>query len=424
MPLAKKRGVAVQSLNQSLLNKTPSGVTDILLDEAQLKTHIEACLRKVVEAWGYVEVITPMFEFYDVLLTGGIDPNWMYKFSDPDGSVLALRSDLTTPIARVVATNLRAVPEPLRLYYIGHVFRRPKSGKGRCAEFSQAGIELIGPNVPSADAEVVAAAIEALQQLGLTDFQANLGQIGFFKGLIENLALPEADIALIKARIDRRDRADLERILNERNVPSEKKKLLLAMLNLCGGEETIEHAFALADNKTSQEAVENLAEIYEILAEYNLTDRVVVDLSEVRGFGYYTGMMFEGFTRSLGFPILKGGRYDDLIGKFSYSRPAVGCAFDINRIRKIVQKEELVALPKVDALVRFSQENRNKAYKLAKTLRAQGKHTELEVIDRSEEEAIAYARQKGITKLLVLDPGGKRVVTLQTLNSKDQDQQD
>jgi len=397
------------------VNNMPAGVTDILLDDAQLKHHVESSLREVIEAWGYVEAITPMFECYEVLLAGGIDPEWMYKFSDPGGGIIALRPDLTTPIARVVATRLREAPKPLRLYYIENVFRRPDPKRGKQAELSQAGIELVGSSQPAADAEVVATAIEALQQLGIDDFQLNLGQIGFFQGIVEDTTLSEAEITVIKERLDRRDREELTRFLQARDLPEGKERLILEILTLCGGEEVIERASGLADNKTSEAALENLAEIYRILDDYHLADRVVIDLAEVRGFGYYTGLMFEGFSRSLGSSILKGGRYDDLIAKFGYPCPAVGCAFDIDRIRIIVQKEKLVALPKVDALVRFSREHRSEAYELAKTLRVQGKRAELEVIDRSEEEAVAYARQKGMTELIVLEEGGKRIVPLENV---------
>jgi len=395
------------------VNTMPAGVTDVLLNDAQLKTHTESSLRGSFEACGYVEAITPTFECYEVLLAGGIDPEWMYKFSAPSGGILALRPDLTTPIARVVATRLREAPKPLRLYYIENVFRRPDPKRGKQAELSQAGIELVGSSDPAADAEVVAVAIEALQRLGIDDVQLNLGQIGFFQGVIEDTTLSEPEITVIKERLDRRDREDLARFLEERELPSDKKNSILEILTLCGGEAVIERASTLADNNTSAAALENLAEIYRILDEFHLTDRVVVDLAEVRGFGYYTGLMVEGFSRSLGSSILKGGRYDDLIAKFGYPCPAVGCAFDIDRIATIVQKEKLAALPKLDALVRFSDERRSEAYELATALRVEGNRVELEVTNRSEEDAVAYAREKGIAELIVLEEDEKRIVPLE-----------
>jgi len=400
-------------MSNRAINSMPAGVTDILLDDAQLMHHVESSLREIFEGWGHAEVITPMFECYEVLAAGGIDPEWMYKFQNPDGGIVALRPDLTTPIARVVATRLREAPKPLRLYYIENVFRRPEPKRGKRAEVFQAGIELVGSSQPAADAEVIAAAIEALQRLGIDDFQLNLGQIGFFQGVIEDTTLSEPEITIIKERLDRKDKQELTRFLDGRDLPDGKKRLIQEILSLCGREEVIERALTLADNETSEAALENLAEIYRILDDYNLIDRVVIDLAEVRGFGYYTGLMFEGFSRSLGSSIAQGGRYDKLIAKFGYPCPAVGCAFDIDRIRTIVQKEKLVALPKVDALVRFGREHRGEAFELAKTLRAQGKRVEIEVVNRTEEEAVAYARQKGMTELIVLDAGGKRVVPLE-----------
>jgi len=236
--LAKERRLVLRkedvSMSNRAINNMPAGVTDILLDDAQLKQHVESSLREVFQGWGYVEVITPMFECYEVLLAGGIDPEWMYKFQNPDGGILALRPDLTTPIARVVATRLREAPKPLRLYYIENVFRRPEPKRGKRAEVSQAGIELVGSSQPAADAEVIAAAIEALQRLGIDDFQLNLGQIGFFQGVIEDTTLSEPEITVIKERLDRRDREELTRFLEERDLPGDKKRSILKLLTLCG----------------------------------------------------------------------------------------------------------------------------------------------------------------------------------------------
>lgn len=390
--------------------KTPDGVTDILLEDAQLKTYIEDNLREVFRSWGFTEVITPTFEFYDVFLTGGIDPGRIYKFSDPKGNILALRADLTTPIARVAATRLREVLKPLRLYYIENVFRLRETERGRRDEFPQAGVELIGSGLPCSDAEVIAIAIESLERLGIKDFQINLGQIGFFKGVIEDTSLSEAEAARIKERMDRKDIVGLEEILKEHDLPAAKRGLILEIPNLCGGEEAIEQALALADNERSQEAVENLGAIYRILGEYNLTDRVVIDLGEARGFGYYTGIMFEGFSRWSGFAILNGGRYDDVISKFDYPCPAVGFALDIERIKTILRKESPAQLPKIDCLIRFTEDLRAEAFRAAKSLREKGKLVELEVMERGEAEAISYARAKGIREMIVFEPAGKRVI--------------
>lgn len=389
---------------------TPEGVTDILLKDAQLKAYIEDRLEEVFRSWGFAEVITPTFEFYDVFLTSGIGPEKIYKFSDLNGNILALRADLTTPIARIAATRLRESLKPLRLFYIENVFRLRETERGKRDEFPQAGVELIGSSLPSSDAEVIAVAIESLDRLGIKDFQINLGQIGFFKGVIEDAGLSEAEAARIKAKIDRKEIVGLRETLQECDLPEAKRRLILEVPNLCGGEEAIKRALALADNERSREAVENLRAIYRILGEYGLTDRVVIDLGEVRGFGYYTGIMFEGFSRGSGFTILNGGRYDDLIAKFGYPCPAVGFALDIERIKAILRKKSLIQLPKIDSLIRFTEDLRGEAFRAAKSLRESGKLVELEVMEREEARAILYARAKGIKEIIIFEPAGRRVI--------------
>lgn len=398
---------------RSQITETPDGVTDILLEDAQLETCIEDKLRKVFRSWGFAEVITPMVEFYDVFRSGGIDLEGIYKLSDPDGNILALRADLTTPVARVVATRLSGAPKPLRLYYIGNVFRLRETERGRRDELPQAGVELIGSGLPCSDAEVIAIAIESLERLGVGDFQINLGQIGFFQGLIEETPLSEAEAALIKEKIDRKDVVGLEETLKGCDLPKSKKELMVEISNLYGEEEAIDRAIALADNESSREAAENLGEIYRILGEYELSDRVVIDLGEVRGFGYYTGIMFEGFSRWSGFAILNGGRYDELISKFGYPCPAVGFAIDIARTKTILQRERPIKLPQIDTLIRFTDDRRDEAYRMAKALRENGKLVELEAMERGEAEAVSYARGRGIREMIVFEPAGKRAIPVQ-----------
>jgi len=388
---------------------TPSGATDVLLDDAARMSAIEWSLRGLFGAWGYAEVIPPIFERYETLVAGGIHPDWVYRFADPSGEVLALRPDLTTQVARVVATRLRGQPKPLRLFYIGNVVRRPKPSKGQRMEFSQGGIELIGSSEPAADAEVVALAIEALLRLGIDDFQVNLGQSDFFRGIVEGTSLTESQIATIRERLDRKDKGALEHFLSDLELPDGRSRWIVECLNLCGGEEILDRSFELVDSATSKAAVENLGEIYRILEDYHLTDRVIIDLAEVRGLGYYTGMMIEGFSRSVSTTILEGGRYDKLVEKFGYPCPAVGCALDIPRLGSILQKGESSQPSAVDALVRFRPPQRREAYALAAALRTGGQRVELEVTDRDEEEAIAYARQKKIKQLITVEAAGTRI---------------
>jgi ATP phosphoribosyltransferase regulatory subunit len=392
---------------------TPPGTVDVLLDDAVRKSAIESSFRELFASWGYGEVIPPIFERYENLLAGGIRPEWMYRFTDAGGEILALRPDLTTQVARIVATRLREQPKPLRLFYIGNVVRQPKSSMGGRAEFSQAGVELVGSGEPTADAEVVAIAIEALLRLDVDDFQVHVGQSAFFRGIVEETSMTEAEATGIRERLDRRDREALDRYLKELDLPDERARLVRACLDLCGGEEVLGRAGALVDSRTSKDAIANLAEVYLALVDYGLDDRVVIDLAEVRGLGYYTGMMVEGFSRSLSVPILEGGRYDNLVERFGDPCPAVGCALDLPRIGTILKARGATLPVTADVLVRYRAPLRSQAYALAATLRTDGRRVESEIAERDEDEAMAYARRRGIPELITVEADGARTVDVE-----------
>ena len=403
---------------KQLAPAAPPGAADVMLDDAVRKFTTELSLREQFEAWGYAEVVPPIFERYDTLLAGGIRPEWVYRFTDPSGEVLALRPDLTTQVARVVATRLREQPMPLRLFYVGSVVRRPKPFKGLRTEFSQAGVELVGSSKPIADAEVVALAIEAVLRLGVDDFQIHLGQSAFFRGIAEETGLLDTEVSDIKELLDRKDRQSLERFLSGLNLSSEHRQAILACVDLCGHEEVLDRAYALVQNQASRVAVGNLAEIYQALDECDLKDRSLIDLAEVRGLGYYTGMMIEGFSRSLSVPILEGGRYDNLIGKFGYGCPAVGCAFDVPRLAAISDSGTPLPRPTAEVLIRMQASELKEAFALATALRSEGRRVELDVMERDEKEALAYARQQGIADLISVDSAGARTLDVSTQASR------
>jgi len=397
-----------QAQPERLAPRTPPGATDVMLGDAVRKFAIESALRRRFEAWGYAEVVPPIFERYETLLAGGIRPEWVYRFTDPSGEVLALRPDLTTQVARVVATRLRNQPKPLRLFYSGNVVRLPKPGNGSRTEFSQAGIELVGCSKAIADAEVVAISIEALSQMEIDDFHIYLGQSSFFRGIAEETQLCDTEISEIKELLDRKDRQTLDRLLSRLDLTSEQRRMILACLDLCGRQEVLDRAYALAENPTSRAAVENLAEIYQVLEDCDLTERVLIDLAEVRGLDYYTGMMIEGFSQSLSVPILGGGRYDNLIGKFGYACPAVGCAFDVPRLAAISGKGSSLPRASAEVLVRMQASERKAAYEIATALRTEGRRVEMDVTGCDEAEALAYARQQGISELISVEDSGTR----------------
>ncbi|NPV26148.1 MAG: ATP phosphoribosyltransferase regulatory subunit [Firmicutes bacterium] len=312
----------------------PTGLKDLLPEEAKRKRTLEANLAALFERWGYEEVITPTFEYYETLAMdlGSEAEDELFKFFDREGRLVALRPDMTTPIARLVATRLRNSPMPLRLYYLANVFRYEAPQAGRQREFYQAGVEFIGEPDARADAEVIALAVEALESSGLRDFQISLGQIEVFNGLMEETGLSPEQKKKVKETIARRNLVGLEQLLIEYRVATRQSESILRLPHLHGGTEVFTQARNLTTNVRAQAALDNLERVFELLDGYGQTKRVCVDLGVLRGFDYYTGVVFEGYTADLGFPLCGGGRYDRLLGKFGFDCPATGFALGLERL--------------------------------------------------------------------------------------------
>jgi len=267
----------------------PKGARLYLPDEAERKRHVEAALLGVFRRWGYREIVTPTFEYADVLAAGtdvDVQGNMFTLVDRESGRMLALRPDITPQIARVVATRLRDEPKPIRLAYVTNVFRYDEPRVSHYREFYQAGVELVGLDKPEAEVEVIAMAVEGLRALGLGRFQIDLGHPDFFRGLLEEAKTdPERGRAL-RATLARKDSSTLERLVAELAPPAHVRAALLALPTLFGRASVLEQAAAFARNERSARALANLAEVYRLLKIYGLADSVLLDLGEVRGFDY------------------------------------------------------------------------------------------------------------------------------------------
>ncbi|MHB1127568.1 MAG: ATP phosphoribosyltransferase regulatory subunit [Bacillota bacterium] len=382
----------------------PQGVKDLLPADAREKRLLEGRLSQVFERWGYDEVVTPSFEHYESLTAGGVvEGEQLFKFIDRHGKILALRPDMTTPIARLVATRLQHLPLPLRLFYLANVFRYENPQTGRQREFYQAGVELLGAASPRADAEVIALAVEALRATGLQEFQVGIGQVEIVQGMLEHLSLPGEVSAEVREALLRKDLVGVEGILEKYRVSSRESRQVTRLFSLHGGQETLDEAVKLTapleNSSRARQAVDNLREVYEMLKAYEVADKVFIDLGIQRDFDYYTGIVFEGYALGIGFPVCGGGRYDKLLGSFGYPCPATGFAIGIERV--------------LLALGGTGTENKKAAgylicgtdYRLslgkARQLRNDGYRVEVDILEMEPEEATEYAQQKGIAKVLV-----------------------
>lgn len=324
-------------LNQPNIS-LPPGVKDSLPHEAEKIEQVEECILSVLERGGFKRVITPFFEYLDVLSIGlGSDlRDKVFKFIDPaSGKVVAVRPDITPQIARLAATRMRDYPLPLRICYNEKIVRYQEGQSGRPREIQQIGAELITKKSSfEADAETIGIAIKSLKCLGLKDFKIDIGEVGFVKGMLDNPALNNKALAEIKNAIALKDGSALEEIVNGLGgkIPAPYKNSLKTIPSLFGGKEVLEKAASIAQNRQAKTAVENLVKIFNTLHAKGFSRFITFDFAEMRGFDYYTGIIFEGFIKGIGKAIMTGGRYDNLMEQYGYPCAAVGFAFDVEQV--------------------------------------------------------------------------------------------
>lgn len=381
----------------------PYGTRDFLPKEAKHKRVVEETLAELFSRWGYNEVITPTYEYLETLsISGGADlTDKLFKFFDKNNSLLALRADMTTPIARVAATRLKDNDPVQRLFYLTNVFRQEEAQAGRQCEFYQAGVELLGEPGPAADAEVVALAVQAMLDAGLTNFQIGLGQVEFINGLMLESRLSEEECQHIKECMVLRDLVGLETVLAESGVAEQTREVIKSIPLLHGKEELLERAYTMINNDISRAALDNLADIYQLLKSYGMEQYVNFDLGIIRDFDYYTGMVFEGYTPGLGFPICGGGRYDHMLHSFGADCPATGFALGIERILLALERQQIAPeYNQKEVYIAWNTGSLNKAIKEAVKLRQLGKTVELALTAQSRNDAAESQKDKGFAEII------------------------
>lgn len=397
---------------------TPSGMSDIMPDECAKKREIENTFWSVFASFGYQEVEMPMFEYYDVYadnggqVSRGLEQESMFKFFDEQGRILALRPEMTTSIARMAATKTEGVPLPLRFCYTGSVFRAERTYGARQREFTQSGIELIGADTPQADAEVIAAAIEALLAVGIQEFHMEIGQVAFFNGLTEQAGLDAAAVESLRERIDSKDKFGIKELTEKLDIDDSIKELMIELPYLFGGMEIFERADVKGLNETSKKALENVKSIYETLCRYGFEKFVSIDLGMLQSIDYYTGSIFKCYTHGIGFPICAGGRYDNLVQKFGRKLGAVGIAFGINHILTVLRGSDVHGGAQgVSGTLVFAEDGaETKAYDLSYNLRVNGCLVEGYVGGGDYSKAEEYAKKSNAECMIRVFSDGKMLI--------------
>jgi ATP phosphoribosyltransferase regulatory subunit len=311
----------------------------VLPDEMRELRAISERMRSTFEGAGYGEIHTPALEYEDVLRRGDASAaGARYRTFDERGDVLALRSDMTIPIARVVATRYEGVEPPLRFCYFARAWRATDRGVGEPREFLQGGLELIGVPGAEGDAEVVAQTVAALDAAGLRRHRVGVGDGSVYNRLLRSLEVPEERHLPLLECLSRRDLVGLELGVSELDLGASERETLLALPELRGGPEVLGRV-----DGVPPEVVAELSELHELLAERGVANRVIFDLGLVRDLGYYTGAVFEVYDPAVGFALGGGGRYDELIGRFGRDLPACGIALDVQRVHLAQAAEEALA---------------------------------------------------------------------------------
>lgn len=391
---------------QEFVPKIPYGTRDFLPKEASQKRALEGALAHLFDSWGYDEVVTPTIEYLETLTVGGgneLDQH-IFKFFDKSNRILALRPDMTTPMARVAATRLTESTMPMKLFYLTNVFRYEQAQTGRQCEFYQAGVELMGVSGPMADAEVIALAVEGILKSGLKQFQIGLGQVDFINGIMAECGLSLLQQKQLKHAMLTRNLVGVDEIVTGSGLSKEVQKVLRQIPLLHGKQEMLQQAYRMVTNDTSRKALDDLSQIYSLLESYGVSQYVDFDLGIIRDLNYYTGMVFEAYTPGLGFPICGGGRYDTMLSSFGVNAGATGFALGIERLLLALERQGIQsAASSKDVYIGWGNEKLVTAIMEGEKLRKLGQRVEVSMIMQTRAEAESSQQGKGYKGLVYID---------------------
>ena len=376
---------------------TPDGVRDIYGIECERKHAVIGDIERVLHLYGNRDIETPTFEYFGIFNAdrGSAPSNEMYKFFDRDNNTLVLRPDFTPSVARCVAKYFQEETLPIRLCYKGKTFASLEKHKGKLAEITQIGSELINDDSSAADAETVACVIDCLKASGLEEFQIVIGEVDYFKGLIEEAGLDNRTENKVRDYIQIKNFFGLSEYISELDMSDKTRDALNALSGLFGNTDIFEKAQQLTDSERALEALDRMRKVYTALSYYGYEKYVSFDLSMINGFDYYTGIVFSGFTYGTGNPVVKGGRYNNLLSQFGKNAPSIGFSIYVDGLMNSLTRQKIpFATKQKSALIVYTIEHQEAAVMLATNLRARGiiaqlirkskRHEEDEYMDYSD----------------------------------------
>lgn len=386
---------------------TPEGVRDIYNSECETKMSLERNLKSRIHRYGFRDIQTPTFEFFDIFSKerGTVPSKDMYKFFDREGNTLALRPDITPSIARCVAKYYKEESMPIRLCYCGSTFINNTSYQGKLKETTQLGAELINDASVEADAEMIVLTVECLKLSGLEEFQVEIGQADFFKGLVEEAALKDDEVEQLRVLIENKNLFGVEELISEKQIEEPVKKVFLQLTELFGSIEIVSSIKSIIKNSRAIKAIERLEQLYDLLKAYGVEKYISFDLGMLSKYNYYTGIIFRAYTNGTGDAVITGGRYDTLVSQFGKDAPAIGMAVLVDQLLTALSRQKLIPkLEPTNTLIVYKKELRNTAIALTQHFRSEDMNIEL-LLEEKEIEIntyIEYANSSSIGGILYL----------------------
>lgn len=384
---------------------TPDGVRDIYNGECQKKIYIQDKLHQVLLKYGYHDIQTPTFEFFNIFSReiGTTPSKDLYKFFDKEGNTLVLRPDFTPSIARSAVKYYLEEDMPVKLCYLGNTYVNYTDYKGRLKETTQCGAELIGDATISADAEILAMTVESLKAAGLHDFQISVGHAQFFLGLLHAAMMNEEEEAQLRELLHNKNFFGVEEFADTLHLSEDLRALFSLLASFDSSDEALFAAKEKAKNYPEiADAIEQLLELRNYLKFYGIEKYISYELGIISEHQYYTGIIFSGYTFGTGEAIVKGGRYDKLLSYFGKNAPAIGFGIIVDQLLFALSRQKIeIDLPNNFALLVFGKEYACDAIRKAQILRTQGIMVQTVLFDdtKTKEDYFNYAAKNHISRV-------------------------
>jgi ATP phosphoribosyltransferase regulatory subunit len=376
----------------------PTGTKDLLPEKVRLNQRVSRKAQSFIETWGYEEVETPIIEYFKTVgLYSQIPEEKLIKFLDTSGSTVVLRPDLTTPIARFAASIYQDMELPLRLSYIGSVYRNKANYGLGLEEIKQLDVELIGVQDLTGDAEVIALAVKTILNYPISEVKVTVGHTNFLKILLAEVACPILEQKLLFNSLLERDYVGFRKIIETLSISQIYKEYLQKVLKLRGRLTDVLEARDWFNTPQWQGIFTEMADLAQILEEYEITPYINYDLTLLGSQNYYTGLIFNIYCAGHPYPLCTGGRYDNLLASFKRPAPATGFAINLDDLVKVINSEGLES-QKEKTIILYSPASRLRAIKKANQLRAEG-----EVIVIADQDKVTEGFLQRFTKRVVLD---------------------